>query len=144
MSLLAAAAQRGGTQTDAGAGHDAGPGGPRYGEVAALLISQVMLACMASGFRSWARAVEIWGKALPQVIGALTDSTGQTNGDPEVMTRRLDGLRASLRELAELPTGEFLRLQADLERIALDVRSATSREPAPDASPYWRRWRVKP
>ena len=119
------------------------PAGLVYGQ-AIQILGQIMLAWAASGLRSWARTAEICGKSLPLVVDSLADATGRSNGDGAEQARRLDELRASLRELAELPGRESQRLQMEIQRILLGA--------APDAGPHggggddvhWRRWESKP
>jgi hypothetical protein len=126
-----------------------GPGTPNPQETAARpvdgdavrLVGQVMVAWAASGLRSWARTVEIWGKALPLVVDALA-AAGRPNGDPAEKARRSDELRASLRELAELPGRESQRLQVEIERIVFGVGSGAG--PQTGSDKHWRRWEAKP
>lgn len=108
---------------------------------AVRLVGQVMVAWAASGLRSWARTVEIWGKALPLVVDALA-ATGRPNGDPAEKARRSDELRAALRELAELPGRESQRLQAEIERIVFGAGSGAG--PQTGSDKHWRRWEAKP
>jgi hypothetical protein len=99
-----------------------------------------MLAWVASGLRAWAHTAEICGKSLPLLGESLAAAAGRTNGDGAEQARALDQLRASLRELAELPGREAQRLRLEVERILL----GGGPDGGPDGAPHWRRWDPKP
>jgi hypothetical protein len=108
------------------------------------LLSQMLLTCAASSLRYWGRSAELWGKAVPLIVDMLV-LNGRLRDDGEAMARRLDEIRAELREFLELPAQEARRLQAELERIVLGRARDTAPGPPPDAAePYWRRWETKP
>jgi len=135
----------------ANAGSASEPGGDAASQAARLvygplvqLVGQLMLAWAASGLRSWARTAEILGTALPRVVDALTESAAGTDGDPDARVRRLDELRASFREMAELPGREAQRLQAELDRLLFSGGTGPNPRTGADGDTPWRRWEAKP
>jgi hypothetical protein len=116
---------------------------PAYGQ-AAQLLGQVMLAWAASGLRSWARTAEICGASLPVILDGLAEAAGRSNRDPAEQARRLEELRASMRELAELPGRESQRLRMEIERILLGGGRDAGPRGEPGADAHWRRWEPKP
>lgn len=114
-----------------------------YGQ-AMQLFGQVMLAWAASGLRAWARTAEIYAASLPAVMNSLADATGRSPRDPGDQARTLDELRASWRELAELPGRESQRLRMEIERIFRGGAPDAGPAGGPGADAHWRRWEPKP
>lgn len=104
-------------------------------------LGQVYVLFMISGFRYWMRSAEVWGRVVPAIVGRLQKLSNNSGGGDEARAALIDELRASLRELAELPGQESRVLQAELDRLAGTMSPRTDGD---KAGPHRRRWEVKP
>lgn len=103
--------------------------------------AQASMACLNSGVRYWQRMAELSGSAATTIGRTLMDLQEHPPQSAETQGRLRDALRAYFRELADVPAQEAQRLQAELARLEQAFWAPPA---AQDASPYWRRWRVKP
>ena len=112
---------------------------------------QAALALTTGGLRYWGRAAELWGRALSPMIEGLAGMAGGGAPGPAAARDALDEVRRGLRELAELPGEEVLRVQRELERVLSGAPSpeapssgAPASGPVEAGDEHWRRWRAKP
>lgn len=108
------------------------------------LLSRVMPIYAASGLRFWARAAELWAKALPAIAATLADPAAASTDRPNPSARLIGEIRAYVQALADLPPQEARLLKADLERVAAALEPDLGRKRGDDHGTYWRRWKAKP
>jgi hypothetical protein len=124
-----------------GAQTSAAPARPSaFDEAQRRLLLQLYLAAINSGCRYMMRWAKISGEYYPELAQALLATIADPAGRGRELGATIDGLRAFLREMAELPLDESKRLQTDIEAILAAGGSEGETTPA---APPKRRARVK-
>lgn len=103
------------------------------------VLGRASLACFASSTRYWTQLSDILARHYPAISRGLLGLDGEGRDADEARGTLLDGARACLRELAELPAREAQRLAGELEHLGETLRGTADESPAPRR----RRWRVK-
>lgn len=103
--------------------------------------AQASMACLNSGVRCWQRMAALSGNSSASIGRTLMEMQAQPPAGEDAQGRLRDALRAYFREIADVPSQEAQRLQAELAH--LEQQFWPSADAQPD-SPYWRRWGVKP
>jgi hypothetical protein len=111
---------------------------PDYRNIVDVL-GQASLACFTSGARYWMRVSEVLARHYPVLSRGILDVND--DGADAARGTLVDGARACLRELAELPAQEAQRLCVELERLGERLPPAADGD---GPAPRRRRWRAKP